>query len=171
MTSITLDKGYRCAYIGLGSNLQNPSQQIHSALHALEQLSHCRKVRCSHWYGSKAIGPGEQPDYINAAVYLETELSPIELLHALQAIENTHGRQREIRWGARTLDLDLLLYDSECMHTPELQLPHPEILNRNFVLYPLHDLSPELIFPNGQSLSDALKPVTMDGMYRLEPAT
>lgn len=159
---------YHSAYVGLGSNLQNPSQQINSALQALAQLTDCKNVRCSHWYGSKAIGPGEQPDYINAAVYLETRLDALSLLHKLQAIENEHGRQRDIRWGARTLDLDLLLYADECINTTELQLPHPEICNRNFVLYPLYDLCPELIFPNGETLTAVIKPMTMDGMYRIE---
>jgi 2-amino-4-hydroxy-6-hydroxymethyldihydropteridine diphosphokinase len=164
-----LDNSYHSAYIGLGSNLQNPNQQIHNALNALGQLTKCQKMRSSRWYGSKAIGPGEQPDYINAAVYLETQLSAIELLHELQDIEDTHGRQRHIRWGARTLDLDLLLYDKLHINTQELQLPHPEILNRNFVLYPLYDLSPELIFPNGQALTKVLSTITMDGLYHIEP--
>ncbi len=159
---------YHIAYIGLGSNLENPEQQISDALTALENLPSCRGLRCSHWYSSKAVGPGEQPDYINAAVTLETTLSPPDLLSQLQAIENQHGRQRDIRWGARTLDLDLLLYGDTVMETTALQLPHPEILNRNFVLYPLNDLSPSLILPNGQVLSAVINSISLEGLSRIE---
>lgn len=157
---------YSTVYIGLGSNLENPEAQINSALSALQTLPNSQGLQCSHWYRSKAIGPGEQPDYINAAASLETQLSPFELLHQLQRIENDHGRQRNIRWGARTLDLDLLLYGNICIDTEELHIPHPEMTNRNFVLYPLQDISPALIFPNGQSLSTVIENVSMSGIQR-----
>lgn len=158
---------YYMAYIGLGSNLQNPQQQIHSALNALEDVPQSQGLKCSPWYKSLAIGPGDQPDYINAVACLETRLQPIELLTQLQDIENTHGRQREIRWGARTLDLDLLLYGDICLETKTLQLPHPEMLNRNFVLYPLMDIAPKLKLPSGQFIEEAAKKLSMDGLEQL----
>lgn len=159
---------YHTTYIGLGSNLESPANQIKSALASLEALPHCQHVQCSPWYSSLAVGPGEQPDYINAVVRLETQLAPVDLLHQLQAIENKHGRQRSIRWGARTLDLDLLLYDNVSINTEELQLPHPEINNRNFVIYPLYDLAPELILPNGQKLSDVASQLSMAGLHKID---
>jgi len=145
-------KPYSLAFIGLGSNLENPSQQLNRALDNLASIHSCEELECAPWYTSKAIGPEDQPDYINTVAKLKTSLSPTELLAQLQAIENKQGRQRTVRWGARTLDLDLLLYDSVCLNTDELKLPHPEIQNRSFVLLPLYDLSPTLILPNGEKI-------------------
>lgn len=158
---------YHQAFIGLGSNLEEPSQQISTAISELEQLSQCKNLTCSHWYQSKAIGPEGQPDYINAAVRLETSLDPQALLQQLQTIENNHGRQRTIRWGARTLDLDLLLYGDRQIDEPNLTIPHPEIMNRDFVLYPLYDLAPELELPNGQKISSLIEKMTATDLQRL----
>ncbi len=157
---------YHTVYIGLGSNLESPQAQINSALTALQALPQSQYLQCSHWYSSKAIGPGEQPDYINAVAALETQLSPLALLHELQGIENAHGRQRDIRWGARTLDLDLLLYDNVCIETEELHIPHPEMTKRNFVLYPLYDVAPSLILPDGQAVSTLIESTSMSGIQR-----
>ena len=129
------------AYIGLGSNLQDPLAQLRRATSALADLPGTRLTATSSVYRSRAVGPGEQPDYLNAAAALDTELEPLALLHALQAIENAQGREREERWGARTLDLDLLVYDDLVLDTPELTLPHPRIAERDFVLYPLAEIS------------------------------
>lgn len=156
MTNHLLTK-YANVYIGLGSNLDNPPQHIQDALNALSVLNHCRHVKSAPWYSSKAIGPGEQPDYVNTVVSLQTRLSPIDLLHQLQAIENQHGRERNIRWGARTLDLDLLLCDNVHINSEALTVPHPEMQNRNFVLFPLYDLAPSLTLPNGSELADLVK--------------
>ncbi|MGS2718152.1 2-amino-4-hydroxy-6-hydroxymethyldihydropteridine diphosphokinase [Eionea flava] len=157
------------AYIGLGSNLNKPLTQIDSAISVLRNTSTLSDVQCSFYYASKAVGPGEQPDYVNAAIRCKTQQSPHALLKLLQTIENTHGRQRDIRWGARTLDLDLLLYNNLTVQDDTLQVPHPEIKNRNFVLYPLFDLNPELIFPNGDTLRDALQHMPMTDLHRIEP--
>ena len=156
------------AYIGLGSNLDNPKEHIAQALVALKKIAQTRFINCSHWYGSEAVGPGKQPDYINAVVSLTTELSAIDLLHQLQAIENQQGRQRNIRWGARTLDLDLLLYGNDILNSKTLQLPHPEIKHRNFVLYPLYDLVPELTFPDGDTLASIMSHTQSSGLYRID---
>jgi 2-amino-4-hydroxy-6-hydroxymethyldihydropteridine diphosphokinase len=159
---------YHTSYIGLGSNLENPQAQINSAIKTLAGLPQCRDLACSHYYISKAIGPGKQPDYINAVAKLDTQLSPLALLKQLQNIEDSHGRQRNIRWGARTLDLDLLLYENIGMDTEELQLPHPEMANRNFVLYPLQDIAPKLLFPDGQSLASMTAKLPMSDLSRIE---
>jgi len=145
-------KPYSTAFIGLGSNLDEPNEQVHQALTALANLASCKELESAPWYSSKAIGPEGQPDYINTVARLKTLLSPTELLTQLHNIENAQGRQRLVRWGARTLDLDLLLYNDIELNTDKLTIPHPEIRNRSFVLLPLYNLSPTLILPNGEKL-------------------
>jgi len=141
------------AYIGLGSNLENPLAQIQQALLALQALPETQLLTHSSYYQSVPLGPANQPDYINAVAHITTALSPIDLLSALQMIENKQGRVRNgQRWGPRTLDLDILLYNDYCCQTPRLTLPHPGLYERAFVLYPLYECNPALILPNGQSL-------------------
>jgi 2-amino-4-hydroxy-6-hydroxymethyldihydropteridine diphosphokinase len=141
------------AYIALGSNLGDPAAQLKAAVAALARLPQSRLERLSRVYRSAAVGPGTQPDYLNAAALLLTALPPLPLLRALQAIEARQGRVRCERWGARTLDLDLLLYDDLALDTPELQVPHPRMARRNFVLYPLLDIGgPNLRLPDGTDL-------------------
>lgn len=142
-------------YIGLGSNLQEPLAQLQRALIELAALPKTRLLRASPFYRSDAIGP-EQPDFINAAAELETELTPIDLLDQLQKIEQDHLRTREIHWGPRTLDLDLLLYGQQPVDLPRLQVPHPFLTQRAFVLLPLLDLDKNLCLPNGKKLQDFL---------------
>lgn len=145
------------AYIGLGSNLDDPVAQLRRAIAALRALPHSRLTAHSRFYRSSPMGPSEQPDYVNAVVMLDTTLEPLALLDALQAIEQRQGRVRHgERWGPRTLDLDLLLYGAEVIDHPRLTVPHPGIRQRNFVLLPLTDLAPELCFPDGGSLREAL---------------
>ena len=135
------------AYVGLGSNLQQPIQQLRDALVALLELPETRQLCSSSFYASKPMGPQDQPDYVNAVAQLETTLSPLALLHALQQIENQQGRVRQRRWGERTLDLDLLLYGDQLINFPELVVPHIGLAERNFVLYPLYEIVPELDIP------------------------
>ncbi|MGH1440557.1 MAG: 2-amino-4-hydroxy-6-hydroxymethyldihydropteridine diphosphokinase [Cellvibrionaceae bacterium] len=158
---------YSTAFIGLGSNLDKPHEQIDQALTALAKLASCKSLECAPWYSSKAIGPKGQPDYINTVARLKTLLSPAELLTQLQGIENAQGRQRLVHWGARTLDLDLLLYDNLELASEKLTIPHPEIQNRNFVLLPLYDLSPTLILPNGEKLETLAKQCDQHGLRPL----
>ena len=132
------------SYIALGSNQGAPLAQIYGALNALKRLPGCRLTACSRLYGSRAIGPGQQDDYINAVAAIETALPPDELLTALQAIEAQHGRQRDIRWGPRTLDLDILSYGDQEIHNEHLKIPHPRAGERRFVLLPLEELDSEL---------------------------
>ncbi len=147
---------HHIAYIGIGSNLDNPKQQVLSACTHLAQHPALTLKQHSHWYQSKAIGPEGQPDYINGAALLETALSPDALLSVMQEIENAHQRVRTQRWGARTLDLDLLLYDECTIDSEHLTVPHPEIAQRNFVLKPLLDISPQLGLPDGRLIADIL---------------
>ncbi|MDD9817021.1 MAG: 2-amino-4-hydroxy-6-hydroxymethyldihydropteridine diphosphokinase [Gammaproteobacteria bacterium] len=136
------------AYIGLGSNLQEPRKQLRRALAALRKLPASRLDAVSSLYSSAPVGPQDQPFYLNAVARLETELPPRELLAQMRRIERRQGRTREAeRWQARTLDLDLLLYGDECIAGEELTVPHPEIGSRAFVLYPLYELAPELRIP------------------------
>ena len=155
------------AYIALGSNLDNPMAQVTQACSTLGSLAGIGEIQISPWYLSTAIGPGEQPDFINGVVKIRTSLSPIDLLHTMQAIENEQGRQREIKWGARTLDLDLLLYDDITMQSQELELPHPQLHLRNFVVYPLADISGELVLPSGVSVLKLCQQLGSEGLQRL----
>ncbi len=135
------------AWIGLGSNLDAPRRQIEGAFAELEALPGTRLEGRSSLYSSSPMGPADQPDYVNAVALLETDLAPLVLLDALQAIEARHGRVRERRWGPRTLDLDLLLYDERVMATPRLTLPHPGIGERDFVLLPLMEIAGDIEIP------------------------
>ncbi|MEX2963716.1 2-amino-4-hydroxy-6-hydroxymethyldihydropteridine diphosphokinase [Microbulbifer sp. TYP-18] len=139
-------------FIGLGSNLAAPAQQLRSALKALRKLPQVRLVRCSGFYRSAPVGPAGQADYINAVAELNTDLPPLGLLDQLQAIETAQGRERSLRWGARTLDLDILLFGQQRIDLPRLQVPHPRMAERNFVLQPLVELDPQLLLPGGESV-------------------
>lgn len=155
-------------YIGLGSNLDHPRTQIESAFSELDALSETQLLKRSALFQSAPVGPQDQPDYINAAALLETSLAPEALLDALQAIELTHGRERIIRWGARTLDLDILLYDEQEMDTERLTVPHAQLRERGFVLGPLRDINPELTLPGGESITSLWQQCDKTGLSRLE---
>lgn len=139
-------------YIGLGSNLEDPLQHLLDAFEQLSQLPNTELTARSSLYQSKAIGPGQQRDYINAVASLNTELKPLTLLDKLQHIEQLHRRERLEHWGPRTLDLDLLIYGDHIIEQARLQVPHPRIAERNFVLYPLYELSPDLKLADGRAL-------------------
>ena len=154
------------AYIGLGSNLEDPHAQVTRAFGELAELPQTRLAARSAIYSSLPIGP-EQPDYINAVAQLDTQLEPLALLDALQAIEQAHQRVRIQHWGPRTLDLDLLLYGDETIDLERLKVPHPYLAQRSFVLYPLADISPDLHLPDGTPLADLLSRCPPDGLVRL----
>lgn len=156
------------AYIGLGSNLDDPLAQVKSAIMELENIPHISVQATSALYRSRAVGPGEQPDYVNAAALLNTQLTPLELLDAMQAIEQVHRRVRREHWGPRTLDLDILLLDQLTIDSERLKVPHPYLTQRNFVLYPLADIAPELFLPDGTALKDLIARCPQDGLKRLE---
>ena len=144
------------AYVGLGSNLENPIQQVSDALIELNEIPQTRLLKQSQLYRSDPVGPPGQPDYINAVALLETALEPLDLLDALQSIENAHQRKRIQHWGPRTLDLDLLLYADQQIDLERLQVPHPHMTEREFVLYPLAEIAPEIELPNGIPLQQLL---------------
>lgn len=155
-------------FAGLGSNLLNPLQQIRTALEVLQQHPAITAFKHSQLYHSKPLGPIKQPDFINAVASFETILTAHECLNLLLQIENQQGRKRDLRWGPRTLDLDLLLYGDNFIHTPNLIVPHPEMYKRNFVLYPLVELEPDLILPDGKRLQDLLNTCPPDGLQALQ---
>lgn len=142
----------KTVYIALGSNLDNPLEQLKQAVESLKTFAIDFEV--SPFYGSKPLGPQDQPDYVNAVAKFKTDLAALDLLDRLQQIENQQGRVRLRRWGERTLDLDLLLYGNEQIQNERLIVPHIEMKNREFVIVPLYDLSPELILPQGEKLED-----------------
>ena len=159
------------AYIGIGSNLEHPETQLRRAFRALVELPASRCVACSPLYRSEAVGgPPDQPEYLNAVVAVDTTLQPEALLTALQAIEATQGRVRTVRWGPRTLDLDLLLYDDLVLDGPRLTLPHPRLHQRAFVVYPLYDIAPDLKIPGQGLLSELLKKIPQSTLARLDSA-
>lgn len=129
------------AFIGLGSNLEDPIAQVNDAIALLDETNGLERIATSLLYASPPMGPQDQPDYINAVVEVETLLAPLAVLNALQSIENCQGRVRERRWGPRTLDLDLLAYGEVVMHDERLQLPHPGITERAFVLVPWAEIA------------------------------
>lgn len=146
-------------YIGLGSNMQNPLKQLNLAVAALNEIPDTEVLAVSDFYWNKAQGPVPQDDFLNGVACLTTKLSPALLHQHLILIENKHGRKRDVRYGPRILDLDLLLYDDLQINTATLTIPHPEIRNRNFVLFPLKQIAPQLTLPTGEKIADLLKKV------------
>ncbi len=137
------------AYIGIGSNLGDPEQQVHDVLPRLDGIRETRLAARSSLYRSEPAGGIEQEDFINAVAAVDTRLAPLDLLLELQAIEQAYYRQREpgLRWGPRTMDLDILLYGQVRQNDSHLQLPHPEIARRLFVLQPLREIAGDLYLP------------------------
>lgn len=155
-------------YIGLGSNLAEPLQQLRAALDAIAHLPQSCLQAQSSFYISDPLGPADQPRYVNAVAALDTELEPWQLLDALQRIEHEQGRVRKAeRWGPRTLDLDILLFGERVLDDERLTVPHYHMHARPFVLYPLAELVTELQLPDGRSLSALLDACPFSGLERL----
>jgi len=145
------------AYIGLGSNLDEPAAHIRSGVAALARLAKTRVEACSSLYLSAPVGRRDQTDFVNAVCRVRTGLAPSTLMHNLLEIEYQHGRERRgEKGGPRTLDLDLLLYGHEAIRSEELTVPHPRLHERAFVLYPLSELEPELVIPGRGPLRELL---------------
>jgi 2-amino-4-hydroxy-6-hydroxymethyldihydropteridine diphosphokinase len=146
------------AFIALGSNLNDPLRRIDAAFRALAELPATQLSKRSPRYRNRAVGPGRQPDFVNAVAELITGLDPYGLLDALQDIERSHGRERNAeRWAPRVIDLDILLYGDRRVRDDRLTLPHPEMHLRRFVLQPLSDIAPDLEVPGHGPLRDLLK--------------
>ncbi len=156
------------AYIGLGSNLENPVEQVKTALRELANLPQTRLLLQSNLYQSTPMGPANQPDYINAVAELETSLAADDLLSELQRLELLHQRVRKERWGPRTLDLDLLLYGDQTIDSENLVVPHPGLAERVFVLQPLFEIAPALVLPTKQVLADLLIACPEVSLQRLD---
>lgn len=145
------------AYIAIGSNLASPLEQVNAAVQALGEIPQSKIVAVSSFYRTPPLGPQDQPDYLNAAVVLETALNAETLLDNTQRIELQQGRVRKAeRWGPRTLDLDIMLFGHETISTERLTVPHYDMKNRGFMLWPLFEVAPDLIFPDGISLKSIL---------------
>ncbi|MEH4986663.1 2-amino-4-hydroxy-6-hydroxymethyldihydropteridine diphosphokinase [Enterobacter asburiae] len=145
------------AYIAIGSNLASPLEQVNAAVQALGEIPQSKLVAVSSFYRTPPLGPQDQPDYLNAAVVLETALDAETLLDNTQRIELQQGRVRKAeRWGPRTLDLDIMLFGHETINTERLTVPHYDMKNRGFMLWPLFEVAPDLIFPNGIPLRTIL---------------
>mgnify|MGYP000609062744 FL=1 len=145
------------AYIAIGSNLASPLEQVNAAVQALGEIPESRIIAVSSFYRTPPLGPQDQPDYLNAAVVLETALDAETLLDNTQRIELQQGRVRKAeRWGPRTLDLDIMLFGHETINTERLTVPHYDMKNRGFMLWPLFEVAPDLIFPDGIPLRTIL---------------
>lgn len=158
-------------FLALGGNLGNPRQAFATAARELRQHPQIELVAAAPLYRTPPVGgPADQPDYLNTVIELTTDLTPQQLLAFSRKIEDAAGRTRSIRWGARTLDLDLLLYARQIVATPELTLPHPRLQQRHFVLLPLADLAPDFIHPQLQvSVAELLARLPQaEGITRLE---
>ncbi|WP_230425647.1 2-amino-4-hydroxy-6-hydroxymethyldihydropteridine diphosphokinase [Spartinivicinus ruber] len=160
----------RC-YLGLGSNLSSPLQQLAAAVSAIKQMPSTKLASISPIYQSAPVGPEGQPDYLNAVVAIDTQFAALDLLDHTQAIEKEQGRVRDIRWGPRTLDIDILLYGDETINSERLIVPHYQLTVRNFVLLPLHDIAPTLVLPTGTSIKDLASHCSSDGINQLEGVT
>ena len=157
------------AYVGLGSNLDDPAMQLRRAFDALRALPQTRLVARSALYQNPPMGPVGQPDYVNAVAGLLTTLAPDALLVALQTIEDRHGRRRDgSRWGPRVLDLDLLLYGDRRLQSETLTLPHPGLAERAFALWPLAEVAPDLRLPDGARVASLAAALGNADLRRLD---
>lgn len=153
------------AFIALGSNQASPLEQVAQALDAIAAIPQSRVVATSSYYRTKPLGPQDQPDYLNAAVALKTDLSPEALLDHTQRIELEQGRVRKAeRWGPRTLDLDIMLFGDLTLSTPRLTVPHYDMKNRAFMLVPLVEIAPDSRFPDGTRVADVLANLSRAGI-------
>jgi 2-amino-4-hydroxy-6-hydroxymethyldihydropteridine diphosphokinase len=159
---------WRPAYVAIGSNLGSPRDRVLEAMERLAALSAANTLLQSNLYLSRPMGPQAQPDFVNAAAGLLTQLSPQQLLAVLLDIERSMGRNRRERWGPREIDLDLVWMVDAAVNEPGLTVPHPGVSIRNFVLYPLADIAPTLMIPGIGTVLDLKRRVGGDGISVLE---
>lgn len=157
------------AFVGLGGNVGAATTTLRAAIGDLSALPDTQLLRASRLYRTPAWGMEDQPDFVNAVAMLETQLAPQALLEHLLAIERIHGRSRnaDLRWGPRTLDLDLLLYGDAVIDEPGLHVPHPQLHKRAFALQPLVEIAPETVIPGIGRASDALAAMATTGIEAL----
>ena len=159
---------WRPAYVGIGSNLESPRERVLEAFERISTLNATRILLRSHLYLTRPMGPKDQPDFVNAAVGLLTQLSSRDLLKGLLDIERSMGRARQERWGPRVIDLDLLWMVDSAIDEPGLTVPHPGVSTRNFVLYPLADIAPTIKIPRIGQVLDLKRDAGGDGISVLE---
>ncbi|HZV62947.1 MAG TPA: 2-amino-4-hydroxy-6-hydroxymethyldihydropteridine diphosphokinase [Methylophilaceae bacterium] len=155
------------AFIAIGSNLQQPRIQVEQAFAGLDGLPQTRVIQRSSLYRTAPVGYDNQPNFINAVAEVETDLTPLALLHELLALENKQGRERPFPNAPRVLDLDLLLYNDTIMNMPELTLPHPRMHTRGFVLLPLAELAAELVIPQRGTVAELAAQCLDQGVEKL----
>jgi 2-amino-4-hydroxy-6-hydroxymethyldihydropteridine diphosphokinase len=156
-------------YVGLGGNLGDARRHVSRAIDELNEIPGCWLLARSSLYRSAPMGPVEQGWFVNAVAGLRAELEPLDLLHYLQDLERSHGRVRGgERWGPRTLDLDILLFGDRIVDRPGLTIPHPGLTARNFVVYPLLQLAPDLVLPDGRRLTDVASRLDREGLEKME---
>lgn len=156
------------AWLGLGSNLQQPAEQLKTALSRLAGKGGIEVLRTSSFYQTPPWGDERQDDFINAVVQIETSLEPVGLLRELQSVEDLMGRKRSSRrWGPRLIDIDLLLYGDQQLNMDGLEVPHPRMHERAFVLIPLAELEPGLEIPGRGSVESCLQQIDCSGIERL----
>lgn len=157
------------AYIALGSNLKDPVAQIKIALESINSLAQTANFVSSSFYRNPPMGPSDQPNFVNAVVGFDTSLEPQDLLEALLAIETDQGRVRTAqRWGPRVIDLDILLFGDCQINKEHLTIPHPGLCERVFVLLPLYEIAPALVFPSGKHLSVIMASADTSSLVRIE---
>jgi len=159
---------WRPAYVGIGGNLDSPRERVPEAIERMKALDATRIELRSRLYLTRPMGPQDQPDFVNAAVGLLTQLEPRDLLSGLLGIERSMGRERVERWGPRIIDLDLLWMVDLSVDEPGLTLPHPGVSRRNFVLYPLADIAPTIKIPGFGQVLDLKRDAGGEGISLLE---
>ncbi len=145
--SVKISRGWKTVYLSCGSNMGDKAGYLNAGVEALRSDEKCRVIKVSDWFGTTPYGGVSQDDFLNGAVCIETLYTPEELLEKIHVIERENGRVRTLHWGPRTLDLDILLYESCVMCTKELTIPHPDMHNRDFVLAPLAQIAPYAMHP------------------------
>ena len=155
-------------FLSLGSNLGDRESNIGKALDLLARDHHIRVERVSSMYETKPVGFTDQPDFINAVALVDTDLSAADLLHAILDVEQEMGRERNLRWSPRVIDIDILTYDGLRIDTEELTIPHPRMMERAFVLAPLAEIAPDLVLPDGRTPGEALISLTSQDVRKVD---
>ena len=163
------ERGLQRAYLGLGSNIGDRAANLREAIRLLSENVRIKKV--SSLYETEPIGYLDQGWFLNAAVGIETQLRPRGLLRLIQDIERALGRERTLRWGPRTIDIDILLYDNERVDEPDLEIPHPRLGERLFVLEPLLEIWPDAVLPDGRGLAEIRKSIARTQTVRRVPGS
>lgn len=158
----------KTAYLGLGSNVGDRRENLHTAVRLVASDQHCRVTAVSALYLTKPVGFVDQGDFLNAVIEVRTALSARDLLRLCRSIEERLGRQRTFRWGPRVIDIDILSYDAGTIDEEELVVPHPMMMERAFVLVPLAEIAPELALPGGMTAREAAERIGQEGVELFE---